>query len=70
MENPNDGTDGKLEVDLCQPTNWKKIDIGDGDKPRSVFINTNLDSGFREELIKLLKEYKDCFAWDYSEMPG
>jgi hypothetical protein len=29
-----------------------------------------LQSGFREELIKLLKEYKDCFAWDYSEMPG
>jgi hypothetical protein len=21
-------------------------------------------------LIKLLKEYKDCFAWHYSEMPG
>jgi hypothetical protein len=29
-----------------------------------------LDSDFREELIKLLKEYKDCFARDYSEMPG
>jgi hypothetical protein len=29
-----------------------------------------LDSDFREELIKLLKEYKDCFASDYSEMPG
>jgi hypothetical protein len=29
-----------------------------------------LESGFREELIKLLKDYKDCFAWDYSEMPG
>jgi hypothetical protein len=29
-----------------------------------------LDSDFREELIKLLKEYKDCFTWDYSEMPG
>jgi hypothetical protein len=29
-----------------------------------------LESSFREELIKLLKEYKDCFAWDYSEMPG
>jgi hypothetical protein len=29
-----------------------------------------LDSSFTEELIKLLKEYKDCFAWDYSEMPG
>jgi hypothetical protein len=20
--------------------------------------------------MELLKEYKDCFAWDYSEMPG
>jgi hypothetical protein len=29
-----------------------------------------LDPVFREELIRLLKEYKDCFAWDYSEMPG
>jgi hypothetical protein len=29
-----------------------------------------LDSYFREKLIKLLKEYKDCFALDYSEMPG
>jgi hypothetical protein len=44
----------------------EEIDIGDGDKPRPTFISTNLDSGFREELIKLLKEYKDCFAWDRS----
>jgi hypothetical protein len=21
-------------------------------------------------MIALLKEYSDCFAWDYSEMPG
>jgi hypothetical protein len=48
----------------------EEIDIGDGDKPRPTFIRANLDSSFREELIKLLKEYKYCFAWDYSEMPG
>jgi hypothetical protein len=48
----------------------EEIDIGDGDKLRPTFINANLDSIFREELIKLLKEYKDCFAWDYSEIPG
>jgi hypothetical protein len=48
----------------------EEIDIGDGDKPRMTFISANLDSSFREELIKLLKEYKDRFAWDYSEMPG
>jgi hypothetical protein len=44
----------------------EEIDIGDGDKPRPTFISANLDSSFREKLIKLLKEYKDCFAWDYS----
>ena len=24
----------------------------------------------KSELIQLLKEFKDVFAWDYSEMPG
>ena len=24
----------------------------------------------KTELILLLKEFKDVFAWDYSEMPG
>jgi hypothetical protein len=48
----------------------EEINIGDGDKPRPTFISANLDSSFREGLTKLLKEYKDCFAWDYSEMPG
>jgi hypothetical protein len=48
----------------------EEIDIRDGDKPRLTFISANLDSSFREGLIKLLKEYKDCFSWDYSEMPG
>jgi hypothetical protein len=48
----------------------EEIDIGDDDKPRPKFISAILDSSFREELINLLKGYKDCFAWDYSEMPG
>jgi hypothetical protein len=37
----------------------EEIDIGEGDKPRPTFISANLDSSFRKELIKLLKEYKD-----------
>jgi hypothetical protein len=70
MENPIDGTDGKLGRGFMSADKLEEIDIGDGDKPRPTFISTNLGSGFREELTKLLKEYKDCFAWDYSEMPG
>jgi hypothetical protein len=41
-----------------------EVDIGSSDKPRPTFISANLESDFREELIKLLKEYKDCFAWN------
>jgi hypothetical protein len=70
MENPIDGTDGKLGHGFMLADKLEEIDIGDGDKPRPTFINANLGSSFREELIKLLKEYKDCFACDYSEMPG
>jgi hypothetical protein len=70
MENPIDGTDGKLGRGFMSTDTLKEIDIGDGDKPRPAFISANLYSCFREELIKLLKEYKDCFAWDYSEMLG
>jgi hypothetical protein len=70
MDNPIDGTDGKLGRGFMSADKLEEIDIGDGDKPRPTFISANLDSGFRKELIKLLKEYKDCFAWDYSEMPG
>jgi hypothetical protein len=70
MENPIDGTDGKLGHGFMLAEKRGEIDIGDGDKPRPTFISANLDSSFREELIKLLKEYKDCFTWDYSEMPG
>jgi hypothetical protein len=70
MDNPIDGTNGKLGRGFMSADKLEEIDIGDGDKPRPTFISTNLDSNFRKELIKLLKEYKDCFAWDYSEMPG
>jgi hypothetical protein len=69
-ENPIDGTEGKLRHGFMSADKLKEIDIGDGDKPRPTFISANMGSSFREELIKLLKEYKDCFAWDYSEMPG
>jgi hypothetical protein len=70
MDNPIDGIDGKLGHGFMSADKLEEIDIGDGDKPRPTFISANLDSSFKEGLIKLLKEHKDCFAWDYSEMPG
>ena len=48
----------------------EKIDIGDGSIPRLTFVNANLSDDCKADLIKLLKEYVDCFAWKYSEMLG
>jgi hypothetical protein len=48
----------------------EEVDIGDGSVPRLTFVNKNLDADYKLKLIVLLKEYVDCFAWDYTEMPG
>ena len=61
--------EGKLGQGFTSADALEEIDIGDGDRPRPMFICANLDPGYRQELINLLKEYKDCFAWEYYEMP-
>ena len=48
----------------------EKVDLGDGIIPRPTFVNKNLSAEFKADLIKLLKEYINCFAWEYSEMLG
>jgi hypothetical protein len=48
----------------------EEIDIGDGNTLRPTFVNKTLETDPRNEMIGLLKEYSDCFAWDYTEMPG
>jgi hypothetical protein len=58
MDNPVDGTDGKLGRGFMSADKIEEIDIGNGDKPRPTFISANLESDFREELIKLLKNIK------------
>jgi hypothetical protein len=62
MDNPVDETDGKLGRGFMSADKLEEVDIGNGDKPRPTFISANLDSDFRGELIKLLKEYKDFFT--------
>jgi hypothetical protein len=47
----------------------EEIDIGDGKTPRPTFVNKTLETDPRDEMIGLLKEYFDCFAWNYTEMP-
>ena len=70
MGNPIDGNKGKLGRGFMSADKLGEIDIGEGDKPRPTYISAGLEQEFRANLINLLKEFRDCFAWDYSEMPG
>ena len=58
----------KLGQDFMSADHLEKVDIGDGSIPRLTFVNANLSDDCKADLIKLLKEYIDCFAWEYSEM--
>ena len=62
--------DGKLGQGFTSVEDLIEVDIGNGDRPRPTFISAKLDSECKQQLIELLKEYKDCFAWDYIEMSG
>jgi hypothetical protein len=62
--------EGKLEYGFTSADKLEEIDIGPGDKPRPTFISKKLNPELQEPMIVLLKEYADCFAWDYIEMPG
>ena len=48
----------------------EKVDLGDGTIARPTFVNKNLSAKYKADLVNLLKEYVDCFAWEYHEMPG
>ena len=48
----------------------EEVDIGPGDRPRPTYESAKLDHQYKQELINLLKEYRDCFAWEYYEMPS
>nr|AAX95224.1 retrotransposon protein, putative, unclassified [Oryza sativa Japonica Group]ABA91845.1 retrotransposon protein, putative, unclassified [Oryza sativa Japonica Group] len=65
-----DDLDDKQGQGFMSVDDLEEIDIGPGDRPRPTFISKNLSSKFRTKLIKLLKEFRDCFAWEYHEMPG
>ena len=62
--------EGKLGHGFTSADLLEEIGIRDGDRPRPTFISANLDPKYKQELKSLLKEYKDCFAWEYYEMPS
>ena len=50
------------------PAKVKEVNLATpGETPKPVFVSVDLSKEEEGDLITLLKEYKDCFAWSYEE---
>ena len=56
MDNPIDGTGGKLGHGFTSVSELKEIDIGPGDRPRPMCMSAKSNPKYKPELIDLLKE--------------
>ena len=43
--------------------------VEEGEKEKPIKIGVNFPKDMKDELISLLKEFKEIFAWSYQDMP-
>ncbi|GAA0141577.1 hypothetical protein LIER_02694 [Lithospermum erythrorhizon] len=48
----------------------KEVNLGTVEYPRPTYVNTLLTPAEEVEYIALLTEFRDAFAWTYTEMTG
>jgi hypothetical protein len=52
----------KLGQDFSSADPLEKIDIGDGITPRQTFVNKNMSLEYNDAILKLHRDYVDCFT--------
>jgi hypothetical protein len=61
---------GKLGRWFTSLDELDEIDIEDGGVQWPTYVYTNLTPEQKEEVHELLHTHVDCFAWEYTKMPG
>ena len=46
------------------------VNLEENGEEKIVKISAELEEDFKQQLVGLLKEYKDVFAWSYADMEG
>jgi hypothetical protein len=59
----------KLGQSFSSANPLEEIDIADGITSRPTFANKNMSLEHKDAIIKVLRDYIDCFIWNYHEMP-
>jgi hypothetical protein len=61
---------GKLGKGFASVDCLEEMDIGDGSLLRPTYINANLAKEQKDKVRFLAREFINCFALNYTEMPG
>ena len=48
----------------------EEVDLGEEGEGKQVRVSVELEKEFKEQLVQLLKKYRDVFAWSYTDMEG
>lgn len=48
----------------------EEINLGEDGSSRPIYISRLFDLETRARFVCLLQEFKNCFAWEYSELSG
>ena len=62
MDDAVEDIEGKLGQGFTSADQLEEVDIGLGDRLRPTFVSAKLDPEYKQKLINILKEYRDCFA--------
>ena len=46
------------------------VNLGVGEERKEVKVGTGMSENVRDELVALLRNYRDIFAWSYQDMLG
>ena len=48
----------------------KIVNLGVGEERKEVKVGTSMTTHIQDELVALLRDYQDIFAWSYQDMLG
>ena len=70
-EEKDEAVAAEKDIQVMAEEELEEVDLGSNpQETRLISISASLTEKEKSELILLLKEFKDVFAWDYNEMPG
>ena len=48
----------------------EEVNLGTLEELRITYVSSLLQDDIKRQIVEVLKEFRDCFAWSYEEMPG